>query len=173
MKLLVSLGVLLVVSACAGNASPPPPTMYPPTPNMTPVPLLLTPIAPSAPLPALPPLVDSRASKSLLLVADTLITVNPDSDSVTLVDVGVARVTSEIPLGGSPRMVAAGDQQAVVTLWDANALAIIDLVDHSVRRVEQVCAMPFGVVTDARRAYVSCFGGDQIAVVDLETLDIL
>ncbi len=173
MRLLVSLGLLLVVSACAGNASPPPPTMYPPTPNMTPVPLLLTPIAPSAPLPALPPLVDSRASKSLVLVGDTLITVNPDSDSVTLVDVGVARVTSEIPLGGSPRMVAAGDQQAVVTLWDANALAIVALDDHSVRRVEQVCAMPFGVVTDARRAYVSCFGGDQIAVVDLDTNEIL
>jgi len=167
------LWVLLVVSACAGGGRPLPPITYPPTPNMTPVPLLLTPIAPSAPLPALPPLVDSRASKSLVLVADTLITVNPDSDSITLVDVGAARVTSEIPLGGSPRMVAAGNGQAVVTLWNENALAIVDLSSQRVRRVEQVCAMPFGVVTDARRAYVSCFGSDQIAVVDLETTDIL
>ncbi|MBK8033405.1 MAG: hypothetical protein IPK17_28710 [Chloroflexi bacterium] len=165
---------LLLLGACVGEAFPTPTaTTYPPTVPVTPVPLLLTPIATQAPLPALPPLVNSRSSKALALVNETLVTVNPDSDSITLVDTHALRVVSEIPVGGGPRMVATRDRLAVVTLWTENAVALVDLDSGQVRRVEQVCALPYGVVTDSRRAYVSCFGSDQIAVVDLDTTDVL
>jgi YVTN family beta-propeller protein len=167
----LTVGLLIVLCACAPAASTPAPAAA--TAALTPVPLLLTPITTPQPLPALPPLLDSRSSKPLALDGDTLITVNPDSGSISLIDVPALRATTEILLGGSPRMTAAHDGQAFVTLWDANALSVIDLADRTAGRIDDVCHLPFGVVADERRVYVSCFGGDQIAVIDPRTDAIL
>ncbi|MBK8020005.1 MAG: hypothetical protein IPK19_00945 [Chloroflexi bacterium] len=153
------------------------------THEITPVPLLLTPIATPRPLPALPPLTDSISSKPLVVLGEMLIAVNPDSNSLTLVDLPTHSNTAEIALGGSPRMVAVRPEQrqALATLWDQNALAAVDLDTQQVR-VTPLCHMPFAVVaedtrpdalTGPPRAYVSCFGDDQIAVVDPTSGDVL
>lgn len=162
-----------LLSACASATPPPYPTFAPTiTREITPVPLLLTPVATPLPLPNLPPLIDSVSSKPVVWMDDTLIAVNPDSASVSLVNVASSHV-DEIALGGSPRTVTLYEDHALVTLWDQNALALVDLNDHSVRRIESICHMPYGVVTDSRRAYISCFGGDQIVVFDLTREEIL
>lgn len=164
-----ALILLLLLGACAPAAAP----ALTPTVPLTPVPLLLTPIVTPPPLPALPPLTDSVSSKPLALDGAALIAVNPDSRSITLIDTATLTILDEVALGGSPRMVAARDGQAFVTLWDANALSVIDLTTRAARRVESICHMPLGVVANERRVYVSCFGSDQIAVIDPLTAAVL
>jgi YVTN family beta-propeller protein len=145
------------------------------TTEVTPVPLQLTPISTPRPLPALPPLLDSQSSKMLALAGDTLITVNSDSDTITLVDTNALAVKSEISVGDDPRTVAVTPDEAyaLVTLRGDNALAVVDLAAQTVERVMPACHMPYSVVTEGRRAFVSCFGDDQIVVLDLESGETL
>ncbi len=176
--MLLSLGLLLA-SGCAieapatGEGNP----VFAPTATveMTPVPLVLTPITTPDPLPSLPPLVNSQSSKPLATTGELLVTVNADSDSVTLVDLAGAQGLTEIAVGNDPRMVAVTPDRtrALVTLRGDNALAVIDLELKALENVYPVGHMPFGVVTDGRRAFVSCFADDQVAVVDLESGDVI
>jgi YVTN family beta-propeller protein len=176
MPILALIACVGLLTGCGANPSFPVQTGRPafdptPTTEVTQVPLVLTPISTAHPLPALPPLVDSQSSKALALTTDTLITVNSDSDSVTLVDLNTAAVVVEIAVGDDPRTVAVtpDDAYALVTLRGEHALAVVDLIARRLDRVLPVCHMPYGVVSDGRRAFVSCFGEDQIAVLDLET----
>ncbi len=172
-------GLLGLLAACSSPAAINlnQTAVYTPTPTIeiTPVPLLLTPVASPQPLPALPPLADSQSSKPLAAADDLLVTVNPDSDSVTLVDTTSLSVLAEIPVGGSPRTVALSPdgQTALVTLWDDNALASVALADRRLQTTYAIGHMPYGVVTDGRRAYVSLFADDQVAVLDLASQEIL
>lgn len=169
-----------MVAACAVNEQIPvkqgKPAFDPTaTKEVTAVSLNLTPISTPQPLPALPPLMNSQSSKMLALVGNTLVTVNTDSDSVTLVDIDTETVKAEIPVGDDPRtvIITPDESYALVTLRGENALVLIDLHIQEVERVLPVCHMPYGVVTDGRRAFVSCFADDEIAVLDLESGAIL
>ncbi len=180
----LNLLLIFAFTACTGTPSAFTPTSplrpeYAPSPTgeITPVPLLLTPISSPVSLPPLPPLTDSQSSKSLALSGETLVTVNSDSDSITLVDVStvVDTISSEIAVGNDPRTVAItpDGERALVTLRGDNALAVVNLAEHRAESLIPVGHMPYGVVTDGRRAYVSCFADDQIAVIDLESGAIL
>ncbi len=172
-------GVLALLAACSSPAALNlnQTAVYTPTPTIeiTPVPLLLTPIATPQPLPALPPLTEGQSSKPLAAADDLLAAVNPDSDSLTLVDTGSLSAIAEIPLGGSPRTVALSPAApiALVTLWDTNQLASVSLTDRRLQATYPIGHMPYGVVTDGRRAFVSLFADDQIAVFDLASQQIM
>ncbi|CAG1772525.1 Hydrazine synthase subunit gamma [uncultured bacterium] len=172
--------VCLLLAACLAAAPvsveqqrmTPSPT---PTPNVTPVPLLLTPIAPPETLPPLPALGESQSSRALALRDDVLISANMDSDSLTLVDTTRSRVLTEIHIGDDPRSVAItpdGDY-ALATLRGDGALAVVSLESAALAAVYPVCPMPYGVVADGRRAFVSCFASDEIAVVNLSSGEVL
>ncbi|NWG16816.1 MAG: hypothetical protein HXY41_09285 [Chloroflexi bacterium] len=145
------------------------------THEVTAVPLYLTPISTPRPLPELPPLLNAQSSKMLALAGDTLVTVNADSGSITLVDIQTERVQAEIPVGNDPRAVAITPDgvYALVTLRGDNALAVVALAAGTLERVVPVGHMPYGVVTNGRRAFVSCFADDEIAVVNLESDEVL
>lgn len=168
------LVILLAACGAAQDGQWPP---YAPTSTraVTPVPLLLTPIATSVPLPALPALTESQSSKSLAAHGDLLVTANSDSDSVTLVEITRRRVIAEIPVGDDPRGVAImpDGERALVTLRGDNALAVVNLATRQRETVIPVGHMPYGVVTDGRRAYISCLADDQIAVLDTASLTVL
>jgi len=146
-----------------------------PTTEITPVPLLLTPISDPPQLPALPPLENSQSSKALAVAGDVLVTVNSDSDSISLVEMNTHEVLAEIAVGDDPRRVAVTPDgaYALVTIRGDNVLAIVDLQAQVLERTVPICHMPYGVVTDGRRAFVSCFADDQIAVLALETDEVL
>ncbi len=174
------LVLVFALAACAGSgASPTSPAFptQPPTasPEVTPVPLLLTPIATPEPLPGLPPLVGSQSSRALALHDDLLVTANMDSDSVTLVNVDAGTVIAEVTVGDDPRTVAITPDgtHALVALRGEGALAVVDLAGRRLEATHPVGHMPYGVVTDGRRAYVSCFADDQVAVLDLASGDVL
>jgi YVTN family beta-propeller protein len=172
---------LFLIAACDNTApttTPPPPTIFfdaSPTPPMTPVPLILTPVASPEALPGLPPLTNSQSSKSLAINNGLLVAVNSDSNSVTLVDTATHSVINEILVGTDPRTVAITPDgtHALITLRADNALAVIDLETQELIATHPIGHMPYGVVTDGRRAYVSNFADDQIAVLDLETGEVI
>lgn len=141
----------------------------------TPVPLLLTPITTPVPLPTLPPLTNNQSSRALAQTDDLLITVNSDSDSVTLVDKDTRLVVEEIEVGDDPRTVAVTPDGsfAVVTLRGQGSVALVNLQTNQVDDVIPVGHMPYGAVTDGQRAYVSCFGSDKIIVVNLASASVL
>ena len=145
------------------------------TRNVTPVPLLLTPIASPQTLPSLPTLGESQSSRALALHDDVLISANMDSDSLTLVDTTQNRVLSEIHVGDDPRAVAItpDGSYALAALRGDGALAVVSLETAALVSVYPVCPMPYGVVTDGRRAFVSCFASDEIAVVNLSSGEVL
>ncbi|MCC6615718.1 MAG: hypothetical protein IT320_19770 [Anaerolineae bacterium] len=178
-----ALGLLLVsllLAACgAASLAPvqepivtPPPTS---TRSITPVPLLLTPVASPEALPPLPTLGAGQSSRALALSGDILIGANMDSDSLTLVDTTHRTVVTEIPVGDDPRSVAVipDSPYALATLYGDGALALVNLETRTLAATYPVCPQPYAVVADARRAYVSCFAQDQIAIVDLASGEVL
>jgi YVTN family beta-propeller protein len=99
---------------------------------------------------------DSQSSKSLAISGETLVTVNSDSDSVTLVEVTMNTIIAEVAVGDDPRTVAItpDGEYALVTLRGDNALAVVDLNTQQLHATFPVGHMPYGVVTDGRHAYV-------------------
>ncbi|MBZ0290256.1 MAG: hypothetical protein K8I30_21710, partial [Anaerolineae bacterium] len=167
-----------LLGACSGQtAAPYPQAVYTPTPTteITPVPLYLTPIASPEPLPILSPLTNSQSSKPLALHDNLLVVTNPDSGSVTLIDTTTLAKVDEIFVDGSPRSaaIAPDGQTALVTVWDQNALGVIRLRDHRLTATYPVGHMPYGVVTDGRRIYVSLQADDLIAVIDPASGDVI
>lgn len=173
---IIGVGIVVMLAACSSLPIQHGKPVFQPTitTEMTPVPLILTPITTPAPLPTLPPLTDSQSSKMLTLIGNTLITVNSDSDTITLVDTTTERVKAEIPVGDDPRMIApVATSQVLVTLRGDDALALVNLTTQMLEKVVPICHMPYGVVTNGRRAFVSCFADDQIAVLDLTSYEVL
>lgn len=174
---LLLLNVLLALLAACGAPTATPTFIRTPTPTVeiTPVPLLLTPVQTPQPLPGLPPLVNSQSSKPLALRGQTLVTTNADSDSVTIVNTETLDVLAEIPVGDDPRSVTItpDGRHAFVTIRNDNNLAVVNLSERRRERSLPVGHMPFGVVANERRAYVSLFGDDQIAVLDTQSGEVL
>lgn len=115
-----------------------------------------------------------RSSSAIALTADgtTLLAVNPDSNSLTLVDAETLQASAEIPVGRDPRTVAVDDagRWAVTANRAAGTVSIVDVTAG--QRVADVAvgALPWGVVvsSDGYTAYVACEESDRVAVVDVE-----
>jgi len=179
-RALVLLLVGLLLAACrAASTTPVEESIVTPLPtatrNITPVPLLLTPVAPPETLPSLPVLSVGQSSRALALHGDVLLSANMDKDSLTLVDTATRSVLAEIPVGNDPRAVAIVPDRpyALATLHGDGAVALVNLDAQTVEATYPVCPLPYAAVADGRRAYVSCFADDQIAIVDLASGEVL
>jgi YVTN family beta-propeller protein len=141
------------------------------TREITPVPLILTPIHTPIPIAGLPPLRSSQSSKSLALHGSTLVTANMDSDSITIVDTTTNIIVAEIAVGDDPRAVAITPDgtKALVTLRGDNVLTIVSLSNHTLENRLPVGHMPYGVVTNGHFAYISCLADNQVVAVDLQS----
>ena len=83
----------------------------------------------------------SISSRSIALTADgsILCVANPDSDSLSLLDVNTSSLLVEIPVGDDPRAVAAGTKFAYVTNHGSDSISIIDLESQT-----RVADLPIG-----------------------------
>jgi len=91
----------------------------------------------------------------------TLLTVNPDSNSLTLVDTESLQVKAELSVGLDPRAVAVAPHGswAVVASQGSDSISVIDLEASTVRRTIEVGDRPVGVAVSP--------GGDLLAVAEL------
>ncbi len=117
-----------------------------------------------------------RSSSSIAVTVDgaTLIVVNPDSDSVTLVDTASRAVIAEMAVGVDPRSVAVADvgNRAYVANRGSNTVSVIDLEAPRVLAEIGVGGQPYGVVTspDGSRLFVAEQGDRGLRILDTATL---
>jgi len=117
----------------------------------------------------------ARSSKALALTADgaLLIVVNPDSNSVSLVDTAAQAILIELPVGVDPRTVTVDDhnQWAYVANHGSDTVSIIDLQERSVIGEIAVGNRPYGVVIspNSQYLYVAEQGDDSLAIVETKS----
>jgi YVTN family beta-propeller protein len=123
--------------------------------------------------------ITKRSSSPIAITADgaTLLVVNPDSNSLTLVDTAGRAVLAEIPVGVDPRSVAVSpdSRNAYVANQGADSLSVVDIAARSVIADVAVGDRPVGVVVsdDGRFVAVAELGDDQVRLLDAATLSTL
>ncbi|MDP7545006.1 MAG: cytochrome D1 domain-containing protein, partial [Anaerolineales bacterium] len=97
-----------------------------------------------------------------------VVAVNPDSDSVTVLDAQSLQILAEIPVGDDPRTlaIAPDSQSALVTNHAGATLSLLDLAQLVEVGSYAVGSMPYGVVTDGARVFVSEFAPGHVGVLD-------
>ena len=111
------------------------------------------------------------SSAELALAPDgaRLAALNPDSGTLTLVDAGRLRVQAEVAVGAEPKALAFTPDGALVLATAAGPGRVTWVQAASAQTVGEltVGGRPYGVVADARRAYVALSARGEIAVIDL------
>jgi YVTN family beta-propeller protein len=106
-----------------------------------------------------------------------LVVVNPDSNSVSVINLADNAVATEIPVGVDPRAVAVDEtrQQIYVANQGSDSLSVIDLNDNSVISEIEVGDRPVGVVLspDGQHLFVAELGDDAVRRLDASTLGTL
>ncbi len=107
---------------------------------------------------------------------DTLLVVNPDSNSLSLVSLGTLNTVTELPVGVDPRSVAVASLTpdggtAYVANQGSDSLSVVDLSTSSVRAEVPVGDRPVGVVVspDGRFVAVAELGADRVRWLDAQT----
>ncbi|MBL7183994.1 MAG: beta-propeller fold lactonase family protein [Anaerolineae bacterium] len=118
-----------------------------------------------------------RASSAIAITSDgaTLLVVNPDSNSLALVDTASYSVLAEFPVGVDPRTVAVDDagRRAYVANRGSDSVSIVDLTAHTVITEVVVGDRPYGVVVSPSgdRIYVAEQGAARLAILDTTTFE--
>jgi YVTN family beta-propeller protein len=113
-----------------------------------------------------------RSSSAIAITADglTLLIVNPDSDSLSIVDLEGALKVTEIAVGSDPRTVAVSDDgaRAYVANRAGHSVSVVDLHSRAVMAEVPLAARPYGLVVgpDGQTLYVAEQGGDRLTILD-------
>jgi YVTN family beta-propeller protein len=119
-----------------------------------------------------------RSSSALAISADGrwLLAVNPDSDSVSIIDLNANMAVHEIAVGEDPRTVAINDDGKLAYSANraGNSISVIDITKMQAIFEIEVGARPYGVVIspDGERLYIAVQGADQLVVMETDTLQI-
>jgi len=119
-----------------------------------------------------------RHSSAIALTDDgaTLLVVNPDSNTLSLVDTGSHAILAELPVGIDPRTVTvdSAGRRAYVANRGSDNVSVVDLVARTVIADVPVGRRPYGVVVspDGGWLYVAEQGIDRLAIVDTAKLEI-
>jgi YVTN family beta-propeller protein len=121
--------------------------------------------------------IQSHSSSSIVVSpnGNLVVAVNPDSDSVTLIDAITLETVAEISVGDNPRTVSItpDSRKALVTNYDSATLSVIDLIEGKEIAQYEVAQMPYGVVTSGIHGFISEFGTGSVSVIDLNNGGLL
>lgn len=118
-------------------------------------------------------------ARAIALTRDglTLLVANPDSNSVSFIDLSSSSVTAEIPVGVKPRTVAIDHdrRRAFVANEGSNSVSTLDLQAQEVTGEIEVGFRPVGVAVspDGRFLAVSEMGDDTVRFIDTGTSSTL
>jgi YVTN family beta-propeller protein len=120
-----------------------------------------------------------RSSSAIAITADgsMLLVVNPDSNTLSLVDPISRTVLSEISVGVDPRTVAVDDTgaRAYVANRGSNSVSVVDLATRA--RIAQVTVgnQPYGIVVSpgGDKIYLAEQGANQVRVLNPSTFATL
>ncbi len=120
-----------------------------------------------------------RSSSAVTITNDGLlvVTVNPDSNTLSLIDAITLEFIAEIPVGVGPRsvVVAPDNNLAYVVNQGSDTLSIVDLREQTVIETISSGNRPVGVVLspDGRFLAIAELGDDTIRFLDTATLTTL
>jgi len=126
-----------------------------------------------------PLLTTKRSSAAIAITQDgkTLVVVNPDSNSVSIVDTNALDKISELPVGRDPRTIAIGDEGrfAYIANHGSGTVSIVDLEHLAIADEAHAGFHPYGIVVSpsAERVYVALQGQDQVGILDKTTLETM
>lgn len=107
---------------------------------------------------------------------ETVIAVNPDSNSVTLIDAASNTVLGEITVGDNPQFVAISPDgaRAFVSNLDSDSISIIDVNNQVMTSSAVIGDQPSGVLLspDGEHLFVALKGEDKVVVLEPEQLTI-
>lgn len=121
---------------------------------------------------------EKRSSSAIAITSDgsTLLVVNPDSNSLSVLETAGMEVLDEIEVGLDPRTVSVDvvGKIAVTANRGSASISVIDLEKRELVANVPVGALPWGVLLsqDGGQAYVACEASDWIAIVDIERLEV-
>ncbi len=116
-------------------------------------------------------------SRAMTLTPDgqMLLVVNPDSNSLSVVDADECLLMAEIAVGIDPRCVSTDprSQVAYVSNRGSNDISIVNLEDCSAVGSLDVGVRPYGVLAsaDGARLFIAEQGVDRLRIVDLVSLE--
>lgn len=155
----ITLGMLLLVAACGGNAATP-------ADEGT---------GTQAPVTGSGQIAKNSSSSSPIAISDDdtlIVVVNNLNDSVSIINVAGDANTkvAEIPVGDEPRTVAImpDKQRAYVTNQASATVSVIDLTTNQKTQDIPVGVEPYGIALtpDASRAYVTNSASNTVSVID-------
>lgn len=104
---------------------------------------------------------------TLLVMGDTAVAADPDTDEVYVADMrfSTLRHTISFELGDEPgRIIEARGGHAIVALRRGGRLAVIDVQEGTVVRETAVCPEPRGMDLAEDALYVACAGGELVTL---------
>ena len=120
-----------------------------------------------------------KQSSSAIAITDDgslLLVVNPDSNSVSVLDPAAGEKLAELTVGDDPRTVALeGSERAYVANRGSNTVSVIDLSELTIAATIEVEQQPYGVVVapGGDFAFVANSGSDSISVIETTTLQVV
>jgi len=120
-----------------------------------------------------------RSSSAIAITADgaTLLVINPDSNSLSLVSLGTLTTVTEVQVGMDPRTVTVDDVggRAYVANRGSDSVSVVDLMMHQVITEVTVGDRPVGVAAspDGRFIAVAELGDDRVRFLDAASLSAL
>jgi YVTN family beta-propeller protein len=105
-------------------------------------------------------------------------TANAKDGTVSIIDLATRQVTATLPLDihGANRLKFTPDgRHVLITLIEGHDLVIVDTRTHQREKTIDMGAGSAGIVLDpaGNRAFIACYGGNYIGVLDLHTLQIV
>ncbi len=123
--------------------------------------------------------IKKRASSAIALTSDDnfLLVVNPDSNSLTVIDLLNSNQIFEINVGIDPRTVAVDDcgDRAFVSNRGSDSISVVDIHNQEVIAEIPVGDRPYGVLLspDSRYLYVAESGVNRLRVIDTLTFETI
>ena len=119
----------------------------------------------------------NQASHALALnvSGDTLLVVNPDSNSISLIETDSLTKLIEIPVGEDPRSVTINGNEAYVANQGSDSISVIDLATKSSTSTIPAGDRPVRVAVSPNGRFLAIAesGSDTIRFLDTATLDYL
>jgi YVTN family beta-propeller protein len=122
---------------------------------------------------------NKRSSRAITLTTDggILITVNPDSNSISLIDTIAQTVIKEIYVGTDPRTIVVDENidRAYVANRGSNSLSVIDLTTYEQIDEVSVGNRPYGIMLspDGSKLFIAEQGNDSLRCLDTTSLDTI
>lgn len=120
-----------------------------------------------------------KQSSSAIAITDDgslLLVVNPNSNSVSVMDPVAGEKLAELTVGDDPRTVALeGSARAYVANRGSDTVSVIDLSELTIAATIEVEHQPYGIVVAPAGgfAFVANSGSDSISVVETATLQVV